>query len=586
MGCNEFTCGTGLGEVVLPGDPTNNSVLYVTPVYGGNRLSWSYPTTNPHAVALINIFRGVNTNFYSATPLDSVSATFYLDEIEEDEIREYFYWIQLVSVNGTIFEVIGPEASIPLSAIGKTMEALTEKIDSGLLSTSLRAKIDRITGLAADLDAETEARTLRDTVVAEAMAAIQADTSRALNYIAEEVVSRESATEALLSTVNILASGLEDAQAALVTEQTTRVNQDSALASQITQAETTLAGQVAAVQVTLGTEIDAINGHVQNIGALWTARMTVNNLIGGFGIYNDGTSVEAGFDVDSFWIGRTNENKVKPFIIYNGITYIDDARIRKITFNKLQDESENFVVENGKLKAEYLNVKELSVGAFAGWQWPTAGQGGGYFGNNGLLLGNYNGGGHYLQIASGYGTGGNASISTNIPAFIKTLNVAAGAITYSNFLEQSGKWYLGENSKTTVLSMNIDCGDAMGGIVELDWAVGMGTDQISKRYWAVTVRVYRDSTILREMNSSVINLASKSQQVPEYVESTDENGNAIMIESGNYVYPTSLSRFKLTDYYAPAGVHTYSIWVWVRKGNGTPYTWINERSMWTKFTKR
>lgn len=206
------------------------------------------------------------------------------------------------------------------------MEALTEKIDSGLLSTSLRAKIDRITGLAADLDAETEARTLRDTVVAEAMAAIQADTSKALNYIAEEVVSRESATEALLSTVNILASGLEDAQAALVTEQTTRVNQDSALASQITQAETTLAGQVAAVQVTLGTEIDTVNGHVQNIGALWTARMTVNNLIGGFGIYNDGTSVEAGFDVDSFWIGRTNENKVKPFIIYNS-TYIDDARI-------------------------------------------------------------------------------------------------------------------------------------------------------------------------------------------------------------------------------------------------------------------
>lgn len=84
---------------------------------------------------------------------------------------------------------------------------------------------------------------------------------------------------------------------------------------------------------------------------------------------------------------------------------------------------------------------------------------------------------------------------------------------------------------------------------ELDWAVGMGTDQIAKRYWAVTVRVYRDSTILGEMNSNVINLASKSQQVPDACQIYRRIRNSILIESGNYTYPTSLYRFKLTDYY-------------------------------------
>jgi hypothetical protein len=89
---------------------------------------------------------------------------------------------------------------------------------------------------------------------------------------------------------------------------------------------------------------------------LYTAKLSVNGLIGGFGVYNDGTTVQAGFDVDEFWVGKTQANKRKPFIISGGVTYIDEAAIEKLTFTKLRDASGSFIVENGKVKADYLTV--------------------------------------------------------------------------------------------------------------------------------------------------------------------------------------------------------------------------------------
>jgi hypothetical protein len=70
----------------------------------------------------------------------------------------------------------------------------------------------------------------------------------------------------------------------------------------------------------------------------------------------------------------------------------------------------------------------VNVGSFTGYSWPAAGLGGAHLGANGLLLGNFNGGGKYFQIDSGLGSG-NAAIYTNIPAFVDTLNIAGNAVT-------------------------------------------------------------------------------------------------------------------------------------------------------------
>ena len=112
----------------------------------------------------------------------------------------------------------------------------------------------------------------------------------------------------------------------------------------------------------MSTEISRVDGELENIGARWSVNLNVNGLIGGFGTYNDGNNVQAGWDVDTFWVGRTNENKRKPFIIDGDEVFLDQAVINSLTFSKLRDASGNFVVDsNGRIKATYMQVASLSV---------------------------------------------------------------------------------------------------------------------------------------------------------------------------------------------------------------------------------
>ena len=118
---------------------------------------------------------------------------------------------------------------------------------------------------------------------------------------------------------------------------------------------------LAQAQTNLETHVSTVDGKVTEIGALWTAKVSVDGLIGGFGVYNDGRTVVAGFDVDQFWIGKSGVGVRKPFIVDSGYVYIDDAAINKLTFSKLRDESGSFIVQDGKVKANYLRVDSLDA---------------------------------------------------------------------------------------------------------------------------------------------------------------------------------------------------------------------------------
>lgn len=107
-------------------------------------------------------------------------------------------------------------------------------------------------------------------------------------------------------------------------------------------------------------------------GAQWTAQVQSNGLIGGFGIYNDGVEVDAGFDVGRFWIGRTNSNKRKPFIIDGIETYIDTAMIRNGSIQEGQlgpisigkffmPDGTPVTTVGGLIRAEAIDVDNLSV---------------------------------------------------------------------------------------------------------------------------------------------------------------------------------------------------------------------------------
>lgn len=626
------TCGVGGWGGPLPGDPGNNSILSATPAFGGIDVAWTYPTTNPFAVAYTKIYRALVGDFAAAILVKEDAGTFWYDK--KETATRYYYWIRLVSINGTVGDLIGPASAVAKPTIEAMIELLTGVIDNGFLATSLKTQIARIQVLALDLAGEVVSRENGEVTLSQAMAAVDAGVAQALTFLASEQTSRVSADSVLAESLNLVAvtwngnlaavqttlraeiavvdgrvtttanqitqvaaqaaqdlalvnsnlhaeivtvdgrvsvvssrvdtvqasiagaganrlrnSGFEsvsrtnvlraagwdgynqssgsepstlslvtgrigglaqrltwtgantstkgvlashaidgtglggviggwkpnttyvvswyarsntdtaaalgmvmewnirpstttvlanpalssgtwnryalklvmgasveaigrlyisvsyaagqtgyievdDVQvqegdlltgyapgdqaelfAAVQTEQLARIDQDAVLASAITTAESAAAGNLAQAQTTLQTNINTVNGKVTQIGALYTAKLSVNGLVGGFGVYNDGSTVQAGFDVDEFWIGRTQANKRKPFIIDGGVVYVDEAAINKLTFSKLRDEAGSFIVENGKVKADFISIKGLSVTDAAGNVVVAAGTG-------------------------------------------------------------------------------------------------------------------------------------------------------------------------------------------------------------------
>jgi hypothetical protein len=482
--CATTACGTGDWNGPQPGDPDNNSILSATPAFGGIDVSWTYPATNPQAVAYVQLYRGLSSTFANAILLATVGGNFFYDKSTSANLTTYYYWIKIVSVNGTVGELIGPASAIAKPTIASVIEGLTGRIDAGLLAQSLRTDIDRITLNYAELTGEIADRIAGNNALSAALAQVQSGVTESLAFINEEITSRQEGDSALLQQVNVIAAVNATNAAAIITEQTARVtadnalsssiasinaatnanaaailteqtartNADSALASQITTAQTTLNGNIASVQTSLQTSINTVNGTVTQIGALYTAKVSVNGLIGGFGIYNDGSTIQAGFDVDEFWVGKTQGNKRKPFIISGGVTYIDEAAIEKLTFSKLRDASGSFVVENGKVKADYLNVNRITGGSFTGYAWPAYGQQGFFLGPGGFLMGNANNG-KYFQITE----------DGNI--YAPSFNIVNGSATFSGNLSGASGSFSGTLTAQTIVTGNLVGGAVTSGSI-------------------------------------------------------------------------------------------------------------------------
>ena len=404
MSCTDNTCGVGGWNGPLPGDPDNNVTLHARTVYGGINVNWSTPNVNGFAVAHTRIFRGTTDDFTKAVELGTVGGTIYFDRLDPPVATTYYYWIQIVSVNGTVNDRIGPVSAIAEKLATQTLESLTGMIDAGVLAQSLKTDIAGITTLNSALYQE-----IRDRFAANAELAALLDDVRngvvdSMTYINLEVTQRKDANSAFLQQLLTLVAAVQEATAAIFEEKTVRADQfgalsqrvtdifaefdgdlglvnaairreetaratadeamaqdietlaatlgdgnagvvhdlqavvtkTNAIASDVTTVESAMFGNVATGQVGLTTKVETIDGVVTEIGSLYTAKVQVNGLIGGFGVYNNGSIVEAGFDVDRFWVGRTGPDQVKPFIIDNGIVYMDKARIRDADIDSLK----------------------------------------------------------------------------------------------------------------------------------------------------------------------------------------------------------------------------------------------------------
>lgn len=357
----EYVCGTGGWTGPKPGDPnTSDLLIHAVPAFGGVDITWTWPDTFPEAVAYTTIFRGTSDDFAaSSVLLVAASGNSHFDRIERNVVTLFYYWIVVTSVYGTKSRIIGPAWAQAKPRIEEMIEDLSGKIDSGVLAPALKDEIARIELNALGITEEILKRAEEDDALAAQITVVGAHSDGTRALLQEEVLARTGQGEAFVSTVNTLWAEVNGNIAAIQVQQTALVNDLQALAQHVTNLETQVGEDIAQVQQTMETKINIVDGKVVAIGALWTAQVNVNGLIGGFGVYNDGTTVEAGFDVDRFWVGRTGTNKRKPFIIENDVTYIDDAAINKLTFNKLRDESGSFIVANGKVKAQYIEVETL-----------------------------------------------------------------------------------------------------------------------------------------------------------------------------------------------------------------------------------
>ena len=423
--------------------------LTATPAFGGIQLKWNLPGINPQAIAYVTIFRGYLPEFEHAIKLIEWSGSGYFDQTGPGEpLSIKYYWIQVMSVNGTLGEVIGPASATARPTITQFIELLTGQIDNGVLAQSLKDKIERITGLETSLGEEVQDRLSGDVSLQEAISSLTTLVGETRTLVVDEITERvteqgaivEALTQlgsstdgtlalieqqltvettplgGLAQSVETLVTRANDNEAAIIheaevrtsaiessamdlsqlmvsyrdqalgaieSESLVRVSAEGLLGSRIdalsaewggdieaaiaaynavevapfkasaitsTQVETAIGSSVAQAKVDLRSEISTVDGKVTSIGARWTAQVNVDGLIGGFGVYNNGQTVEAGFDVDTFWVGRT-ANKVKPFIVSGTEVFIKKAVIGTVTADML--DTRGLIVRDGSGNATF-----------------------------------------------------------------------------------------------------------------------------------------------------------------------------------------------------------------------------------------
>ena len=226
------TCGTGAGNFPQPGDPNTNTVISASGVFGGILVTWEYPSLNGHAVAHFNLYRSTSSSNATATRLQTVTGDIYFDQsMSGTQGIVYYYWIQVVSVNGTVGEMVGPASATMEPAIEQILSMLTGQIADSFLDQNLRSTLGQLDALGAALVAETSARENANQLLGGILADGQARMDSIDTLVQQEVVERSEADSAIVAQVNVLMSQYENNYAVIISEQEAQADAISSTAS-------------------------------------------------------------------------------------------------------------------------------------------------------------------------------------------------------------------------------------------------------------------------------------------------------------------------------------------------------------------
>lgn len=393
MNCVDLVCGTGGWSGPKPGDPDSSNVsLTATPGFGGVNVAWTYPNVNPYAVAYTVVYRGSSSSFNTAVEIAKVAGNRYLDPMELHDSGLYYYWIRIVSIHGTEGHLIGPAECRMRSTIGQLIDDLSGEIAESALEQHLREKLGRVQQVGDGLLAESKAREGDILAVSRTIEGLQVAVDSSVAMISVETLARISTIDALArqlitisaefngkfasvqQEIGTLASDAEtvarrvtstevvahEATAAIRSEEQSRIsavnglsNQISAVSQKTDHIESSYKSDLASARQQLQTQITSVNGKVTGIQSRYSVIVDVNGFSGGFGLMNDGKTVEANFLVNKFSIGSTTANKRKPFIVRNGVVYMDEVMIQNATID---------VAKIKQFDANVANIANATIG--------------------------------------------------------------------------------------------------------------------------------------------------------------------------------------------------------------------------------
>ena len=319
-------CGTGYNQITYPGDPDlSNGYLIASGSFAGITLTWTLPA-DAHAVSYVRIYKSTSDSFLSASWIASAGGSYYFDDATDLSIgTRFYYWIELVSINGTVGDVIGPASAVMQPLVLDLLSYLEGQISQTQLAQDLRAPIQNIGVLASSLDAEIQERFNLTGILNDLYGGLQAQLDEFGTLIYEETAQRRTEDSALAIRITGLGAKL-DGSVALIKEEQGAILQilgdgtTDGLVYDLTQLDLVLGEQEGSLQ----TLAQIVGNSSTGLAAQWMVKTDINGYVAGFGLYNDGATSQFIVNADTFAVGLPEKEGVYPFYIteVNGETVI------------------------------------------------------------------------------------------------------------------------------------------------------------------------------------------------------------------------------------------------------------------------
>lgn len=168
---------------------------------------------------------------------------------------------------------------------------------------------------------------------AQEVTAAQDGDTLAARFVAVEGVASEAAGIAQTLETELVSAATSAGNIANYLQQTRTIANDanglaSATNTQITNAVAQVPG---ATDLTAAVQIH--QSAIAGLEAQWTAKTQVGDLVGGIGLYNDGSNVLFAVTANRFAFLNPNDSLTAPFVVDNGVTVMDGAYIKEATIN-------------------------------------------------------------------------------------------------------------------------------------------------------------------------------------------------------------------------------------------------------------